>query len=173
MNRRLAVSVVCVVGLCFGIAPLRGDDAASPAARPADKSLAKAAAGSADLRTALVGTWRMKSMKVDGQVNTLPDRGVTYKHVTPGGFTWLSFEKDSGTIFRAAGGTWTLKGDAYTETIGYGMGDDFDAVKNASHPFTCRIEGDTWYHSGKLASGTTIDEVWTRVKPAGEGKREQ
>ena len=171
MNRRLAVSVICVAAFCLGVTTLRGQDVASPAAKPAAKSLAKAATGSADLRTALVGTWRMKSMKVNGQVNTLPDRGVTYKHVTPGGFTWLSYEKDSGRIFRAAGGSYTLEGDTYTESIEYGMSDDFDVIKNASHPFKCRIEGDTWYHAGKLSNGTTIDEVWTRVKPAQDPKR--
>jgi len=52
------------------------------------------------------------------------------------------------------------------ETIEYGTGDDFEGIKNASHSFKCRIEGDTWYHVGKLADGTTIDEQWTRVKPA-------
>src|SRR3954466_1149543 len=108
MTRRLAVAVVCVAGLCLGVATLRGEDA-----KPAGASIAK----SADLRTALIGTWKMASMKIKGEKNALPDESVIYKHVTPGGFTWLSYEKDSGKIFRAAGGTWTLKGDAYTETI--------------------------------------------------------
>ena len=119
-----------------------------------------------DLRAALVGTWKMKSMTIDGQKNDLPGTAVTYKHVTPSGFVWLSYEKDTGKVFRSAGGTYTLTGDAYTERIEYGMGDDFDGIKNASHAFKCRIEGDTWYHTGKLAGGTAIDEVWTRVKAA-------
>jgi len=48
----------------------------------------------------------------------------------------------------------------------YGLGGDLSQIKNGSHVFKCRIEGDTWYHVGKLAAGTTIDEQWTRVKPA-------
>ena len=145
----------CLAAICLCVATLRGDDTPRPAG---------AKEKATDLRAALIGTWRMTSMKVDGQENDLPDTSVTYKHVTPGGFTWLSYEKDTGKMYRAAGGTYILKGDAYTETIVYGMGDDFEAIKNASHPFTCRIEGDTWHHTGKLASGTTLDEKWTRVK---------
>jgi hypothetical protein len=150
VNRRLTALGLCLVALFVSVAPLRGDQ--SPKA--------------ADLRTSLVGTWKMKSMKVNGQDSDLPESSVTYKHVTPGGFTWLSFEKDTGKVFRAAGGTWTLAGDTYTEKIEYGMSNDFDVIKNASHPFKCRIEGDTWTHSGHLANGTTLDEVWTRVKPS-------
>jgi hypothetical protein len=150
MNRRIGVVALCVAGVCLSFIASRG----------------QAAGKSDELRAALVGTWKMTSMKVNGQKNTLPEQGVTYKHVTPAGFVWVSYEKDTGKMFRAAGGTWTLAGDAYTEKIEYGMGDDFDVIKNASHAFQCRIEGDTWHHNGKLANGTTIDEVWTRVKPA-------
>jgi hypothetical protein len=150
MNRRIGVVALCVAGVCLSAPTLRGE---SPGK-------------SADLKSALVGTWKMKSIKVNGEKSDLPDQAVTYKHVTPGGFVWLSHAKDTGQVFRAAGGTWTLVGDAYTERIEYGMGGDFDGIKNASHAFTCRIEGDTWHHNGKLADGTTIDEVWTRVKPA-------
>ena len=164
MNRNRVASVLCFAVLFVGAAVLRGDE------KVKDKAVA-AGDKPADLRAALVGTWKMASMKVNGQDNPLPDAAVTYKHVTPGGFTWLSYPKETGQIFRCAGGTWTLAGDAYTETIEYGMGDDFDVIKKQSHPFTCRIEGDTWHHTGKLANGTTIDERWTRVKPAEAGDR--
>jgi hypothetical protein len=160
MHRRspvvvLALAGLLVTGLSPSAGPARGDDASK----------------SADLRAALVGTWKMTSMKIDGQKNDLPDTDVTYKHVTPAGFTWLSYHKDSGEIFRSAGGTYTLAGDQYTEKIEYGVGSDFEGIKNASHTFTCRIEGDTWHHTGALAGGTKIDEEWTRVKPpAGAAK---
>ena len=155
MNRaRLALLVCCLAAVGLA-ATLRGEP---PAKAP-------------DLRTALVGTWKMTSMKVDGQPNDLPDSSVTYKHVTPAGFVWLSFRKDTGVMYRSAGGTYALRGDSYTEKIEYGMGDDFDVVKNASHAFTCRIEGDTWHHSGKLSNGVSIDEQWVRVKPADAPKQ--
>ena len=169
MNRHHLVSVICVAALSLGVATLRGGPVAKDG--PAPGAGAGGPGKPADLRAALVGTWTLKSMKVDGEKNPLPDQGVTLKHVTPGGFTWLSYSKGTGQVFRAAGGTFALRGDEYTETIEYGVGQDFDAIKNASHPFKCRIEGDTWYHTGKLANGITIDEEWTRVKPAEGQKR--
>jgi hypothetical protein len=122
------------------------------------------------LRSRLVGTWRIISMKVNGEKNDLPVTSVTYKHVTPVGFMWLSHEKDTGKVFRAAGGTYTLRGDTYTEKVEYGMGDDFDVIKNTQHPFMCKIEGDSWQHSGKLSNGTSIDEIWERVKTSEKDK---
>jgi hypothetical protein len=73
-------------------------------------------------------------------------------------------------LFQSSGGTYTLRGDTYTEKVEYGMSSDFDVVKNAQHPFTCKIEGDTWQHIGKLSNGTTIEEVWERVQPSVKGK---
>ena len=169
MNRRRFVSVICVAALCLGVATLRGEPAVKEKPAPGGAPVAKEK--SADLRAALVGTWKMASMKVNGEDNPLTREAVTYKHVTPAGFTWLSYPKETGKVFRAAGGTYTLRGDEYTETIEYGVGSDFEGIKNASHPFKCRIEGDTWHHNGKLAGGTTIDEEWTRVKPSDGQKR--
>jgi len=135
------------------IGNLRADEAAA------------AAAGQKDLKAAIIGTWRAVSMKVDNRTIDLPDSQPRLKHVTPDGFTWLAYEKDSGKMTSCAGGTYTLKGDKYTETIQYGMGSDYDAIKNDSHSFTCKIDGDTWHHVGALANGQTIDETWQRVKP--------
>jgi hypothetical protein len=149
MHRRLTASLLCVA-TCLCAVTLRGE--------------APERAG--DQRSSLVGTWKVTSMKINGQAMDLPDSSVTYKHVTPGGFTFLSFQKADGKLYRAGGGTWTLSGDEYAETIEYGLGDVFEEIKGGTHTFKCRIEGDTWHHTGKLAKGTTIDEVWTRVKPS-------
>jgi hypothetical protein len=130
---------------------------------------ARAADPDDGLRARLVGTWRMMSKKENGVQSPLPATAVTYKHITPVGFMWLSHEKGTGKVFRAAGGTYTLHGDAYKEKVEYGFGEDFGTVKDAEHSFTCRIEGDRWYHTGKLANGTTIEEVWERVAPAQGG----
>ena len=150
MKRAFIGLVLTCVGLCALMVGLRADDASKEKA----------------LLSKLVGTWRMVSMKVNDTENDLPKSAVTYKHVTPTGFMWLSHEKDTGKVFRAAGGTYTLRGDAYTEKVEYGLGSDFDVIKKAQHAFTCKIEGDKWYHTGKLANGITIEEVWERCKPA-------
>jgi hypothetical protein len=126
--------------------------------------LSFAVAGGCARRINLVGTWKLSAMKVDGQVRSTPQLYDTYKHITSEGFVWLSKEKDSGRIIRAAGGTYQLKGKTYTEKIEYGIGKDYEVIKNSRASFTARIDHDTWYHVGTLQNGQTIDEVWVRVK---------
>ena len=75
---------------------------------------------------------------------------------------WASYDAD-GNVTRAAGGAYTLKEGVYEETPQYGISNDFDAVKGKAHAFKCKIDGDKWYHDGKLASGLTIEEVWERM----------
>jgi hypothetical protein len=105
------------------------------------------------------------SMKVDGYDRSTPQTYTTYKHITPVGFIWVSYDKITGTIIRAAGGTYTLKGNIYTEKIEYGIGKDFEVIKKSEPSFTAEVDKDQWYHKGRLANGQTIDEVWKRVLP--------
>jgi|WetSurMetagenome_2_1015567.scaffolds.fasta_scaffold96297_2 hypothetical protein len=74
------------------------------------------------LRSRLIGTWVQISMKVDGIDRSTPRDLATYKHITPVGFIWLSHDKITGIISRAAGGTYTLSGNVYSEKIEYGIG---------------------------------------------------
>jgi hypothetical protein len=48
--------------------------------------------------------------------------------------------------------------------MGYGAGNDFEIIKNSQSSFTADIDEDRWYHTGKLVSGTALEEVWERVK---------
>jgi hypothetical protein len=112
--------------------------------------------------TRLVGTWKMVSAKFGGQESELPKETTTYKHITPTQFIWVSIDPQSKQITRAAGGKYTLKGDTYEETPSYGMSGDFATVRDQTHTFTCKIEGNRWFHTGKLAGGLTIEEVWER-----------
>jgi len=111
----------------------------------------------------LVGTWKLVSGNYGGQASTPPEGVTTLKHVTPTQFMWASYEKD-GKITRAAGGGYTIKGDAYEETPEYGMGEDFNLIKGKPQTFKWKIEGNKWYHNGKLSNGLTIDEVWERLE---------
>jgi hypothetical protein len=100
----------------------------------------------------LVGTWKMGS-----------DDVTTIKHVTPTQFMWATYDKD-GKVTRAAGGPYTLKGEIYEETPEYGLGSDFEFLKGKTQTFKWKVEGNKWYHSGKLSNGYAIDEVWERVE---------
>jgi len=105
------------------------------------------------LRSSLIGTWVVISDKVDGIDRPIPRDLATYKH------------KITGRISRAAGGTYTLSGSVYTEKIEYGIGRQYEVIRNSQPFFNATVEGDKWYHKGSLANGQTIDEIWERVKP--------
>jgi hypothetical protein len=111
----------------------------------------------------LVGTWKLISAKYNGQAAEFPAGVTTLKHVTPSQFMWTTYDKD-GTVTRAAGGAYTLKGEAYEETPEYGISEDFELIKGKAQTFKWKVEGNKWYHNGKLSNGLTIDEVWERVE---------
>ena len=133
--------------------------AATAAAVRADEPKAGAAADHK-----LVGTWKSVSAKYGGREVKRPEGYTHVKHVTPTQFMWAMYDQD-GTVTRAAGGDYTLKGDEYEETTEYGVGEEFKTLlKGKTHPFKWKIEKNRWHHSGKLSTGLTIDEVWERVE---------
>jgi hypothetical protein len=111
----------------------------------------------------LVGTWKLVSGKYGGQEFKFPEGSTHIKHVTPTQFMWATYDKD-GVVSRAAGGTYTLKGETYEELPEYGLSSDFDLIKGKAQTFTWKVEGNKWYHNGKLSNGQTIEEVWQRVE---------
>jgi hypothetical protein len=111
----------------------------------------------------LVGTWKLVSAKYGGEERTLPEGATMLKHITPTQFMWVSYDKD-GTAYRAAGGPYTLKDNQYEEMPEYGFSPDFEIIKGKTHSFKAKIEGNKWYHDGKLANGLTIEQVWERVE---------
>jgi hypothetical protein len=111
----------------------------------------------------LVGTWKMISAKYGGEEFKFGEGLTTVKHVTPTQFMWATYDKD-GKVTRTAGGSYTMKGDAYEEMPEYGIGDDFDVIKGKAQTFKWKVEGNKWHHNGKLSNGLTIEEVWERVE---------
>ena len=141
-SRRLAVVVALAV--------------AAAAARAGDpKADAKA-------DNKLIGTWKLVSAKYGGEDFKFSEGTTHIKHVTPTQFMWATYDKD-GTVTRAAGGAYTLDGDNYVETPEYGISDDFQIIKGKAQAFKWKVDGDKWYHNGKLSNGLEIEEVWQRV----------
>jgi hypothetical protein len=97
----------------------------------------------------LVGTWKLLSAKYGGQESKFPEGVTTVKHVTPTQFMWATYDKD-GTVTRAAGGDYTLKGEVYEETPEYGISGDFDLIKGKAQTFNWKVEGNKWYHNGNI-----------------------
>lgn len=119
--------------------------------------------GEAKAANKLVGTWKLVTAKYDGQEFTLPEGHTTHKHVTPSHFMWATFDQD-GKVTLSLGGPFTVKGKKYEETPEYGVGDLLQALKGKTQSFEWKVEGSKWYHTGKLSSGLTVEEVWERVE---------
>jgi hypothetical protein len=111
----------------------------------------------------LIGTWKLVSAKYDGEAVTFPEGFTTVKHVTPTQFMWASYGRD-GKLVRAAGGGYTLKEGEYAETPEYGVGRDFDGIREKVRTFKWKVEGNRWHHTGKLSNGLAVEEVWERVE---------
>lgn len=111
----------------------------------------------------LIGTWKIVSAKYGGEESKITEGLTTVKHVTPSQWMWASYDKD-GKVTRAAGGSYTVKGDVYEETPEYGFSDDFDLIKGKVQKFKWKVDGNRWHHTGALSNGLTIDEVWERVE---------
>jgi hypothetical protein len=122
-----------------------------------------------DTRTAqpltYVGTWQLVSYKYGDAADWSepPQNQKRLKHITDTYFTWIAYDPASGKMQSMAGGPYTLKGDAYTETIEYaeqGMAD----YLGKKQTFTIQLESDKLHQSGQLSDGLKIEEIWKRVK---------
>ena len=129
-------------------------------ARSADDEPKKA---EAKPESKLVGTWKLVSAKYNGQEIKIPEGNTRLKHVTPTQFMWASYDKD-GQVEAALGGSYTVVGDKYEETPEYGVGNILEALKGKPQSFEWKVDGNKWYHNGKLSSGLTIEEVWERLQ---------
>jgi len=125
-------------------------------------SPAQAQTAAAKTDNKLLGTWKMVSAKYGGQEFKFPEGTTTLKHVTANQFIWVGHDED-GKITRAAGGSYTIKGDTYEEVPQYGLGEDFGVIKGQPQIFKWKVDGNKWHHNGKLSNGLTIEEVWERV----------
>src|SRR5204863_2798541 len=100
--------------------------------------------------------------KYGGQDTPL-EGNTRLKHVTPTQYMWVSYDAD-GKVDEALGRTYTLRGQSYEETPEYGVGDVLQMLKGKPQSFECKVEGNQWYHTGKLSTGLTVEEVWERVE---------
>lgn len=112
-----------------------------------------------------LGTWQLASFKYGtGQPDftDYPPSQRRIKLITDTHFTWVDFDTTTKKVTSTAGGTYTLSGNTYTESIDFGRG--MDTYLGQKHAFTIRVEDDTLLLSGSLADGLKIEEVWQRVK---------
>jgi hypothetical protein len=118
----------------------------------------------------LVGTWQLESYKGEGDSlrSEYPDFVSYVKLITPTHFVWVHYLSEGDQVLAEGGGTYTYNGDTYTETLKFVYPSGSGQVGTVL-PFDCKIEGDTWYHTGYIimkdendqpADSARIDEVW-------------
>lgn len=130
-------------------------------ASPTDTTDGVEVAASAEPACDLVGSWEMVSMQ-----EITPDSVVEYDESQRPTLKilndthWMFIRQSAAEFIFAQGGRYTLEGDQYTEIVDYSAE---PANIGARFEFTCRVEGDTWYHMGG-GGDTRWDEVWRRVE---------
>ena len=113
-----------------------------------------------------LGTWQLTSYKYGSEqqtFTTFPHTQRRLKLITETHFTWVQFDTTTKKSQSMAGGTYSLSGDTYTESIDF-ADSGMESYLGGKHSFTIRVEGDKFYLTGSLADGMRIEEVWQRVK---------
>jgi hypothetical protein len=109
----------------------------------------------------LVGTWKVVKATFNDQDNITPSVQQV-KLITPSHFTWVHYDRTSGKADAAAGGTYTVSGPSYVETIEFAFGPDAGVLLKRQFNFSCSMDGNTWTIKGQVLL-TRIEETWERV----------
>ena len=121
----------------------------------------------------LIGTWEMESYRGAGDSirSDYPEFVNYVKLVTPTHFVWVHYLREQDQVLAEGGGTYSYDGETYTETLNFVYPSGSGQIGTVL-PFNCKIEGDTWHHTGYIIihgeddSGNatvdtvTIDEIW-------------
>ena len=124
--------------------------------RAADKPVA--AAAPSQLARDMIGTWVLVGKP--GKVGEAPEIGGRLKFRTGRHWTMTQAKPDTGLTVMHDGGTYTLDGDKYVETIEYANESTANDI-GKSFMFTVKVEGDTMTQIG---IGNPYTEVWKRLK---------
>ena len=119
-----------------------------------------------EIRTQLIGSWRIVSASFGGVPSELHKNSITIKNITPVHIIWIGYQPDDRRIFRSAGGSWKVVDGKYIETMRYGLDEKFKQnIFGKDFAFDCKFEGDLWIQSAKLPDGSDMIETWQRIKP--------
>ncbi len=117
-----------------------------------------AAEGPSKLAKEMIGTWALAG--TPDNVEEPPANGGRYKFFTGKHWTVTEADPESGEVIYHHGGTYTLDGDTYEETILYSTKNNAGLIKQA-FKFKVKVEGDTYTQVGV---GNPYNEVWKRAK---------
>ena len=124
----------------------------------ADDKPAKEAAEPTKLAKDLIGTWVL--VGTPNKVGEVPKSGGRLKFFTGKHWTITQADPDTGKVIFHHGGTYTLDGDNYTETIEYANESTADLIKKTLK-FKIKVDGDT-YTQVAVGEDNPYTEVWKR-----------
>ena len=128
----------------------------------------------------LEGTWRLVFTIEIGHEDTTNRRDSGHKlymkHLNKTHWTWAEYDYVNNQLLGAGGGTYTLKGNIYTEDIKFYYPPGSSELGQAI-PFTVAMEDGRWRHAGyvkmmefdpetgenNVVDSALIDEYWERV----------
>ena len=145
----LRTTVLCIA-CCLSASLITGVDAQE------EKKLA-AAIPAKDIRHTLLGAWAFAG-KPDSTNDPKP--GATTKFWGLKHFTVVSADRETGDVSFCHGGTYTVDGDSYAETVEFAKERKFLIGK--TFKFKIKVDGDAYIQNG---IGNTFNERWVRLKP--------
>jgi hypothetical protein len=105
----------------------------------------------------LIGTWVL--VGTPDKIGEVPKSGARLKFITGRHWVVTQAEPETGKVLFHHGGTYTLNGDNYAETVEYANENTSDLIKN-TFKFKIKVEGDTYTQIGV---GNPYSEVWKRA----------
>lgn len=113
----------------------------------------------------LQGTWKLELYKYGtgtSEFKNRPENLKRIKLITDTHFIWITIDTATGRISEAAGGRYTVNGNAYTESIDYGY--NMETYIGTKCTYNIKIEEDILFLSGDLGRFGKIEEIWRRIK---------
>jgi len=104
----------------------------------------------------LDGAWELLS----GQ--PLPKGARDIKMLSGGHFMFAAYDTETGQPLYAAGGTYSLEGNSYTERMEFASDKIADLI-GRDQSFTIHLDGDTFTQTGTLSNGRVLSEQWKRI----------
>ncbi len=86
------------------------------------------------------------------------------KHINGGQFTWTISDRSRGIMVLMSGGSCTVQGNSYKETIEYCNPGIQERLLGQEQTLTVQLQGDQVTFTGVLTSGVQINETFQRLR---------
>jgi hypothetical protein len=150
LSKTIVLAAIAIAASIITLAQLKAQEEVVKA----EERTVKAEAEPSKLAQDLIGTWEIVGRPDGQEIDANSLKFFTGKH-------WIvALYDDDGNVQYSHGGTYTLDGDQYAETIKY-AGGQTAALIGQTFKFKITAEGDKYTQIGV---GNNYDEVWRRAK---------